>query len=110
MDDLTLKEEIIIGLNEYLTDSVDALMLGVLANRAITAFTEYRRYPKHWTAEQIEADLKKHKSCISDLALYESIQMGAEFQSMHIESGLYRMWHTKGSIYTQHGVVPFAAV
>jgi len=107
----TLKEEIVTSLTAYMTDGeVDATMLGVLADRALDAFAEYRNYPSHWTAEMILADQTKHKSCICDLALFECVTQGAEFQSMHIESGLYRMWHNKGNVFTQHRIVPFATV
>ena len=106
---MTLKEEVISNVTSYLQNA-DAAMIGVLADRAISAYAEYRNYPSYWTAEKILADETRHISCICDLALYECIQQGAEFQSMHIESGLYRMWHNKGNIYTNHGVVPFATL
>lgn len=106
---MSLREDVIDNVTGYLNDP-DNEMIGVLADRAISAYSEYRNYPKHWTAEQILADQTRHMSCICDLALYECIQQGAEFQSMHIESGLYRMWHNKGNIYTNHGVVPFATL
>ena len=106
---MTLREEIVSNVTSYLKDT-DAEMIGVLADRAISAYAEYRTYPANWTAEQILADEIRHMSCICDLALYDCIQQGAEFQSMHIESGLYRMWHTKGNVYTHHGVVPFATL
>lgn len=97
-------------LKEYLSDAVDASMISVLSSRAMLAFQEYVNYPSTMTGEAILADMTTHKSCIADLALYEAIQQGAEFQSMHIESGLYRMWNSKGSVYTQHGVVPYATM
>lgn len=106
---MSLREDVIDNVTGYLNDP-DNEMIGVLADRAISAYSEYRNYPGHWTAEQILADQTRHMSCICDLALYECIQQGAEFQSMHIESGLYRMWHNKGNIYTNHGVVPFATL
>lgn len=106
---MSLREDVIDNVTRYLKDA-DAEMIGVLADRAIAAYSEYRNYPAHWTADQILADQTRHTSCICDLALYECIQQGAEFQSMHIESGLYRMWNNKGNIYTNHGIVPFATL
>ena len=97
-------------LREYLSDAVDASMISVLSSRAMLAFREYVNYPSTLPDEAVLADMTTHKSCIADLALYEAIQQGAEFQSMHIESGLYRMWNSKGSVYTQHGVVPYATM
>lgn len=102
-----LLDEITTMLNDYLTDSPKD-MNTILSKRAILAYQEYVHYPTTWTDEDILADMTAHKSCICDLALYEAIQQGAEFQSMHIESGLYRMWQSKGSVYTMHGVVPYA--
>lgn len=106
---MALRDDVITNVSGYLVDT-DLQMMGVLADRAISAFAEYRNYPSHWTEEMILADETKHISCICDLALYECIQQGAEFQSMHIESGLYRMWRSKGSVYTDHRVVPFASL
>ena len=107
-------EELILSVSEilvkYLKNAEDTEMIGVLAERAISAFREYKNYPPAWTEEQILADMAKHTSCIGDLALYECIQQGAEFQSMHIESGLYRMWNNKGNVFTQHGIVPYVTM
>ncbi len=102
-----LQDVISVMLNDYLNDSPKDVN-SILAKRAILAFQEYVHYPPTWTDEEILADMTAHRSCICDLALYEAIQQGAEFQSMHIESGLYRMWQSKGSVYTTHGVVPYA--
>ena len=104
-----LKTEITTILTQYLNDDAPSYqVMSVFSDRAMLAFKEYRNYPLSWTDEKILADMNRHKSCIADLALYEYIQQGAEFQSMHIESGLYRMWQSEGSIYTHHRVVPFA--
>lgn len=97
-------------LGQYLVNAESMEMISVFADRAMLAFKEYRNYPSHWDDEAILADMTKHTSCIADLALYECIQQGAEFQSMHIESGLYRMWNNKGNVFTQHRVVPFVTL
>ena len=71
----SVRQAVVSILTQYLNDgSVDNIMIGVLASRAVDAFREYVNYPS----------------------------------SMHIESGLYRMWQKKGDVYTSHGVVPFA--
>lgn len=104
-----VRQAIVAILTQYLNDgSVDNIMIGVLASRAVSAYREYVNYPTTWDEDEIVADMLKHTSCIGDLALYEAIQQGAEFQSMHIESGLYRMWNKKGDVYTSHGIVPYA--
>lgn len=105
-----LRQAILSMLTAYFDESVSTTMIGVFADRALLAFQEYRNYPSTWDDDAIEADMTKHKSCIADLAMYEAIQQGAEFQSMHIESGLYRMWQNKGNIYTNHRVVPFVTL
>lgn len=107
---MALVDDVVNNLSSYLSDSESTAMITVLANRAISAYEEYRNYPSTWTDDDILEDEEKHVSCICDLALYECIQQGAEFQTMHIESGLYRMWNNKGNIYTQHRVVPFATL
>lgn len=105
-----LRTEITMILTRYLADSQNYEVIDVFSERAMLAFQEYRNYPESWDDEAILADMNKHKSCIADLALYECIQQGAEFQSMHIESGLYRMWNNKGNVFTQHRVVPFVTI
>ena len=105
-----LRNDITNILLQYLTDAQSADMISVFSDRAMLAFQEYRNYPESWDDDAILADMTKHKSCIADLALYECIQQGAEFQSMHIESGLYRMWNNKGNVFTQHRVVPFVTL
>ena len=105
-----LRNDITNILLQYLTEAQSADMISVFSDRAMLAFKEYRNYPDSWDDDAILADMTKHKSCIADLALYECIQQGAEFQSMHIESGLYRMWNNKGNVFTQHRVVPFVTL
>lgn len=105
-----LRQTIINILVSYLDETESAEMVGVFADRALSEFEEYRNYPSSWEEDAIISDMTKHKSCIADLALYECIQQGVEFQSMHIESGLYRMWNNKGNVYTQHRVVPFVTL
>ena len=106
-----LRKEITTILTQYLAeDAMCYEVISVFSDRAMLAFREYRNYPSTWDEEAILADMNKHKSCIADLALYDCIQQGAEFQSMHIESGLYRMWNNKGNVYTNHRVVPFVTI
>ena len=105
-----IKQNVMQILFDYLKESEDSTMVSVFADRAMMAFREYRNYPTTWDDEAVIADMTKHISCISDLALYECIQQGAEFQSMHIESGLYRMWNNKGNVFTQHRIVPFVTI
>lgn len=105
-----IKQKVMQMLFDYLKEAEDSDMVSVLADRAIMAFREYKNYPSTWDEDAVVADMTKHISCISDLALYESIQQGAEFQSMHIESGLYRMWNNKGNVFTQHRIVPFVTI
>lgn len=106
-----LRQEVENILSEYLalSNADQGSISYILSYRAMLAYREYVNYPKDWTEERIVEDMSRHKSCIADLALFEAIQQGAEFQSMHIESGLYRMWNNKGNVYTQHGIVPFAS-
>ena len=106
-----LRTEITTILTQYLAeDAMSYEVISVFSDRAMLAFREYRNYPSTWDEEAILADMNKHKSCIADLALYDCIQQGAEFQSMHIESGLYRMWNNMGNVYTNHRVVPFVTI
>ena len=106
-----LRTEITTILTQYLAeDAMSYEVISVFSDRAMLAFREYRNYPSTWDEDAILADMNKHKSCIADLALYDCIQQGAEFQSMHIESGLYRMCNNKGNVYTNHRVVPFVTI
>lgn len=105
-----LRQVIIAMLISYFGEDISAEKIGVFADRAMLAYEEYRNYPNTWDDDDILADMTKHKSCICDLAMYEAIQEGAEFQTMHIESGLYRMWQTQGSVFTKHRIVPYVTL
>lgn len=105
-----LKTVIVNMLIQYFDEDVNVAKLGVLTDRAMLAYQEYLNYPDTWDDDEILADMTKHKSCICDLALYEAIQEGTEFQTMHIESGLYRMWQSQGSVFTKHRVVPYVTL
>lgn len=105
-----LRNAIIAILVQYFGEDISASKIGVFTDIALSEYEEYRNYPDTWDDDDILSDMTKHKSCIVDLALYDAVQEGAEFQSMHIESGLYRMWTSKGNVFTSHRVVPFVAL
>lgn len=105
-----MEAEICIMLAEYLGDDCDneaSLLLPV--KRAISSYKTYMNYPKSFTAEKIEKDLKAHEFCLFDLALYMWNLQGIEFQKSHSENGTNRSFTSEGEIYSLHGIVPYVS-
>ena len=51
-----------------------------------------RRYPKSYTTEKIENDLKEYENVIIDLVMYDLIKEGGEYQDSSSENGTSRGW------------------
>lgn len=67
-----------------------------------------RCYPDSYTDEMITEDLKKFKSVIVNLAVYDHSQAGEAFMASYNENGVNRTWRDRDSLFV--GVFPFAKV
>jgi len=107
MDDLI--REIIADLTTELkiTDpSFDASLLEVKVKNAVREIAKVRNYPKSYTTDQIDEDLKKYYSNAREIARYDYNTIGADFQTSSNENSVSRSWISRNSLFS--GVVPIA--
>lgn len=91
--------------DDYSEDQEAAL--NVIIKKVISRFKVYVNYPKSFTDEKIQEDLKKNEFCLFDLILYSFNMQGIEFQNSHSEIGTSRTWNNEYDIYSYYGVVPY---
>lgn len=92
MDDLIA--EILQDLSEEIEDADSGLLLSKV-KRAAREIRRDRNYPSSYTEEMIVNDLKNYYSNISELAMYDYNQVGAEGQTSHSENGTSRSWKSR---------------
>lgn len=111
MDDLmndALKSEIISDLELELSNDQN-FNVEILQNKVKNAVREVqnsRKYPTHYTKEQIENDMYSFYSNIRNIALYDYNQIGVEFQQSHNENGTSRSYTDRNKLFS--GVIPLA--
>lgn len=95
--DEALYDEIIEDLSEEIAidNKMDYSKLSMKVKNAIREVRRARNYPKHFTEEEIQSDLKEYYSNIRELALYDYNQIGAEGQVSHNENGTSRSWKSR---------------
>ena len=108
---ISLEEEIIADLTAELkiTDKNfnSALLLSKVRN-ALREVKKARKYPSHYTEEQITADLYDYYSNIRSLALYDYAQVGAYGEESHSENSTSRSWVDRNKCFT--GVIPLSRI
>lgn len=106
-----MEAEIYTMLKNYLGDDCDnEASLLLIVKRAISSFKAYMEYPKSFTEEEIELDMKRYEFCVFDLALYMYNAQGIEFQKSHSENGTSRSFSSEAEIYSLHGVIPYVSL
>jgi len=71
---------------------------------AIEEVKEARNYPHYYTDLAIDEDLRRLKSKIKRLALYDYNQIGAEFQTSDSENSISRTWVEREKLF--NGILP----
>lgn len=108
-----VEQELLQDLKTYLGNDFDEEQEPTLlfcVKRAIMSFKNKRNYPSDYKDDYISDDLKKNYMCLFDLALYECIMQGVEFQNSHSENGTSRSWQSESEIYTLHNVISIARI
>lgn len=106
-----MKEAIVDNLKKYLIgEELDDGVLYRLADRSIGMYKSYMNYPASTTQDDIESDLDKHIECLTDLAINAWAKQGAEFETKHSENGTDRSWESESTIFSRHGIVPYAEI
>lgn len=108
-----MEKELLQDLKNYLDSDYsgcnDSALLFCI-KRAMISFKNKRNYPKSYSEDMINEDIKKHYACVFDLALYWYNKQGLEFQSSHSESGISRLWQKESEIYMLHNIIPIARI
>lgn len=101
-----LQQELIADLTTELgkEETFDSELLRTKVINAIREIKTARRYPLHYSAEQINNDLYGYYSNIRNLALYDYSKMGAESQDSHSENSVGRTYTKREKIF--NGILP----
>ena len=65
-------------------------------------------YPKSYTQEQIDEDLKKFEDVIINLTVYDRSQAGEAYMASYTENGVIRNWKDRDTLLV--GVYQFVKV
>lgn len=101
--------------NEGLTSSTvmfdqkeDNPLLEQLINQATEDIKNKRRYPKDYTKEEIEKDLKKYESVLVNVVVYDRMKLGGDFQQSDSENGKSRTWVDRNTLFKE--IYPIARI
>lgn len=73
---------------------------------AIREVKRARKYPTHYTDEQIQRDLYEYYPSIRNIALYDYNKIGAEFEQSHNENSINRSWTDRDKLFS--GILPLS--
>lgn len=86
----------------------DNPLLEQLINQATEDIKNKRRYPKDYTKEEIEEDLKKYESVLVNVVVYDRIKLGGDFQQSDSENGKSRTWVDRNTLFKE--IYPIARI
>ena len=76
-----------------------------LLDQARKEIIRRRNYPKTYTQERIDSDVKNYEDIMVDLAVYNRSQAGEAYMASLSENGVNRTWRNPESLFV--GVFPF---
>ena len=105
-----LQEELISDLTlEFSSEkSFDYVAMTQKVKSAIREVKNARKYPSHYTEEQIIDDIQGFYSNIRNIALYDYNKIGAEGQNSHSENNISRSYFEREKLFA--GVIPIAKI
>lgn len=86
----------------------DNPLLEQLINQATENIKNKRRYPKDYTKEEIEEDLKKYESVLVNVVVYDRMKLGGDFQQSDSENGKSRTWVDRNTLFKE--IYPIARI
>ena len=86
----------------------DNPLLEQLINQATEDIKNKRRYPKDYTKEEIEEDLKKYESILVNVVVYDRMKLGGDFQQSDSENGKSRTWVDRNTLFKE--IYPIARI
>lgn len=116
MDEFSILQKIKIRLGQYHTDNnsivfdnaEEDIYLNELLSDAKESVINVRHYPKNFTAEMIEDDLKAYEKVLIKLVIYDYNKEGMEFENSHTESGVSRQFQSRARV--MGDVLPFVEI
>ena len=124
MSSYTVLEQVKIRLKQYHMETVendgfasstvmfdrkeDNPLLEQLINQATEDIKNKRRYPKDYTKEEIEEDLKKYESVLVNVVVYDRMKLGGDFQQSDSENGKSRTWVDRNTLFKE--IYPIARI
>ena len=76
-----------------------------LLDQARKEIIRRRNYPKTYTQERIDSDVKNYENIMVNLAVYDRSQAGEAYMASYSENGVSRTWKDRESLFA--GVFPF---
>lgn len=86
----------------------DNPLLEQLINQATEDIKNKRRYPKDYTKEEIEEDLKKYESVLVNVVVYDRMKLRGDFQQSDSENGKSRTWVDRNTLFKE--IYPIARI
>lgn len=86
----------------------DNPLLEQLINQTTEDIKNKRRYPKDYTKEEIEEDLKKYESVLVNVVVYDRMKLGGDFQQSDSENGKSRTWVDRNTLFKE--IYPIARI
>lgn len=86
----------------------DNPLLEQLINQATEDIKNKRRYPKDYTKEEIEEDLKKYESVLVNVVVYDRMKLGGDFQQSDSENRKSRTWVDRNTLFKE--IYPIARI
>ena len=83
----------------------DNPLIEQLLEQARKEIIRRRNYPKTYTQERIDSDVKNYEDIMVDLAVYNRSQAGEAYMASLSENGVNRTWRNYESLFV--GVFPF---
>ena len=83
----------------------DNPLIEQLLEQARNEIIRRRNYPKTYTQERIDSDVKNYEDIMVDLAVYNRSQAGEAYMASFSENGVSRTWKDRESLFA--GVFPF---
>lgn len=86
------------GTLTYTADPKTLVHLNSLVESATEDVRRARWYPKTWTDDEVKADLESYEGTIVDLAFYDYVTEGGEYEESHSENSVSRTFIDRKSL------------
>ena len=110
----TMVEQVKIRLKQFHIDDKESVvfdhkednpLIEQLIEQAQQEVISRRMYPRSYTQEQIDSDMKNYEGVIVNLAVYDKSQAGEAYMANYTENGVSRAWKDRENLLV--GVYPF---